>query len=155
MTKSLTSLISISFFLFIISGINAQEIKKTHKDTLNSIVTEYYTLNLKVFQANSKVSDVDNIFNLFTSDFTYVHPKYGGTYSREDLYNGYLRNQKNGRYDGAVTDIKIHNKIIGLNAIVVQRVYYRKTDDEIKKEEPQMTLFEFKNGKISRIFEYW
>ena len=155
MTKSLTFLISISFFLFIISGINAQEIKTTHKDTLNSIVTEYYSLNLKVFQSNSKVSDIDNIFNLFTSDFTYIHPKYGGTYTREDLYNGYLRNQKNGRYDGTVTDIKIHNKIIGLNAVVVQRVYFRKTEDEIKKEEPQMTLFEFKDGKISRIFEYW
>jgi len=155
MTKPLTSLISISFFLFIISGINAQEIKKTHKDTLNSIVTEYYSLNFKVFQSNSKVSDIDNIFNLFTSDFTYVHPKYGGTYSREDLYNGYLRNQKNGRYDSSVTDIKIHNKITGLNAVVVQRVYYRKTEDEIEKEDPQMTLFEFKDGKISRIFEYW
>ena len=155
MTKSLTSLISFLLFLFITSGINAQETNKTHSDTLNSIIKEYYELNIKVFQTDSKVTDIDNIFNLFTNDFTYVHPKYGGTYIRKDLYKGYLRNQKNGMYDGTITDIKILNKITGLNAVVVQRIYIEKTDNETTEGEPRMTLFEFKEGKIFRIFEYW
>lgn len=155
MTKPLTTIISFLLFLSITCGINAQETKKTNKDALNSIVTAYYELNLKVFQSDSKVTDIDNIFELFTNDFVYIHPKYGGTYSREDLFNGYVRNQKNGGYDSSVTDIKIVNKIIGLNAVVVEKRFINKEDGEIKEGESEMTLFEFRNGKIFRIFEYW
>lgn len=135
--------------------VTAQDLTKTHKDSLNKIVTKYYDLNLKIFQANSTISDINNVFELFTNDFIYIHPKYGGTYTREDLYNGYVRNQKNDGYDGKITDIKIINKIIGLNAVVIQKVFVEKKDGEIKDEKPEMTLFEFKSGKISRIFEYW
>ena len=71
------------------------------------------------------------------------------------MYNGYVRNQKAGGYDGKVVDIRILNKIVGLNAVVVQKSFVQKKDGKIKDGEPQMTLFEFKNGKISRIFEYW
>lgn len=39
---------------------------------------------------------MDSVFTLFTDDFTYVHPNYGGVYTREDLYNGYKRNLKDG-----------------------------------------------------------
>ena len=135
--------------------INAQEATKAHKDSLDSVVTQYYDLNLKIFQANSSIEDINSAFELFTDDFTYDHPKYGGNYSREDLYNGYVRNQKNGSYNGSVTDIKIINKIIGLNAVVVQKSFVKKNDEGIKDGEPQMTLFEFKDGKIYRIIEYW
>ena len=144
--------------LFILSGFDqsiAQESTKEHKDSLNSIVKNYYDLNLRIFQSNSKTEDIDNLFELFTDDFEYVHPKYGGTYTREDLYNGYIRNQKGGGYDGTVTDIKVLNKITGLNAVVVQKVSVEKKDGEIKDGKLEMTLFEFKEGKISRIFEYW
>jgi len=133
----------------------AQEAPKAHKDSLNRVVSKYYELNLKIFQSNSTVEDIDSTFKLFTDDFTYVHPKYGGTYTRERLYNGYLRNQKNGGYDGKVVDIKIINKIIGLNAVVVQKRFLEKKEDGIKEGDPEMTLFEFKDGKISRIVEYW
>jgi len=133
----------------------AQEATKVHKDSLDMVVSKYYDLNLKIFQKNSTIKDIDNTFNLFTEDFTYVHPKYGGTYTREDLYNGYVRNQKNGGYDGKVTDIKIKNKIIGLNAVVVEKIFVEKRDGVIMDGKPEMTLFEFKDGKISRIFEYW
>lgn len=155
MSKKLNSLLSFLIVLFIANGINAQETKKIHKDSLNLMVIEYYKLNLKIFQKNSKVEDIDNVFNLFTNDFTYVHPKYGGIYKREDLYNGYVRNQKNGGYDGKVTDIKIVNKIIGLNAVVVQKKFVKRKGNGTKDGELEMTLFEFKNGKIFRIFEYW
>lgn len=144
--------------LFILLGFCqtfAQEATKAHKDSLNDVVEKYYDLNLKIFQANSTIEDIDDVFEIFTEDFEYVHPKYGGTYTREDLYNGYKRNQKNGGYDGTVADIKVLNKIIGLNAAVVQRVYVEKADDGTSDGEPQMTLFEFREGKISRIFEYW
>ena len=155
MKTYLKILVSISLLFFSTNLIIAQDASKTHKDSLDAVVKKYYDLNLKIFQANSTVEDIDSAFELFTDDFEYVHPKYGGIYTRVDLYNGYVRNQKNGAYDGKVTDIKVLNKIIGLNAMVVQKSFVEKKDGEIKVGEPEMTLFEFKNGKISRIFEYW
>ena len=125
---------------------------KAHKDSLNNIIKRYYDLNVKVFQADSKPVDIENIFKIFTDDFTYVHPKYGGVYTRADLLKGYLRNQKNGRYDSNITDIKIVNRIAGLNSVVVARKYITKKKGE---GDAKMTLFEFKKGKISKIFEYW
>jgi len=155
MKKHLKKIISILLVLFASNQIIAQDVTKTHKDSLETIVEKYYNLNLKIFQANSTIQDIDSTFELFTNDFTYVHPKYGGIYTRENLYNGYVRNQKAGGYDGKVIDIRILNKIVGLNAVVVQKSFVQKKDGKIKDGEPQMTLFEFKNGKISRIFEYW
>ena len=147
------ALILLSFFAF--SNINAQEKELTSKDSIINTVKDYYKLNIKVFQANSTVEDIDAIFNIFTEDFTYVHPKYGGVYSRENLYQGYVRNQKNGGYNGRVADIKINKMIVGLNAVVVEKQFINKTTTGTEDGEPQMTLFELKNGKISKIFEYW
>ncbi|MBW1294364.1 nuclear transport factor 2 family protein [Aquimarina litoralis] len=143
------------FFLFITNFANSQEATEVHKDSLDRMVKKYYVLNIKIFQANSTPKDIDDVFELFTEDFTYVHPKYGGTYTREKLYNGYIRNQKNGGYDGTVTDIEVVNKIIGLNAVVTQKRFIENKNGTVKRGKPEMTLFEFKNGKISRIFEYW
>jgi len=71
------------------------------------------------------------------------------------LYNGYVRNQKNGAYDGSISSIELLNKISGLNAVVTQKRFVKKIDGHGKETEPEMTLFEFRDGKISRIFEYW
>jgi len=153
----MSKIIKLTVICLVFSGlkVNAQEANKAHRDSLNTLVEKYYKLNLKVFQANSQVVDIDNIFEIFTEDFTYVHPKYGGTYTREDLYNGYNRNQKNGGYDGSIIDFKISNKIIGLNAVVVEKRFVKRKEGKINEGDSQMTLFEFKNGKIIRIFEYW
>ncbi|WP_417197437.1 nuclear transport factor 2 family protein [Bizionia sp.] len=147
----LTTLLFSSLYI-----IQAQETNlNTHKDSLNYVLNQYYKLNLKVFQQNSTLKDIDNIFELFTDDFTYVHPKYGGVYSREDLYNGYKRNQENGGYDGNVIDIKIENSIYGLNAITVSKRFIIKENGKTVIGDKQMALFEFKNGKIYMIKEYW
>jgi len=141
------------------SGLNLVQAQQnslnTHKDSLNYSLNKYYELNLKVFQQNSTLNDIDNIFELFTDDFTYVHPKYGGVYTRENLYNGYKRNQENGGYDGSVIDIKIEHIIYGLNAIAVSKRFIKKENGKEVVGESQMALFEFKDGKIFRIKEYW
>ena len=145
------SILTLSFTEYV----KAQSISKIDKDSLERIVQKYYSLNLTTFQANSTLEDIDRIFDLFDGDFEYVHPKYGGVYSRDDLYKGYVRNQKKGDYNGEIVDIIIKNKIVGLNLVVVERMYLFKNDQRTKEGESQVTLFEFKNGKISRIFEYW
>ena len=133
----------------------AQMLKLTHNDSLNLVLKQYYDLNLKVFQVDSNPEDIDAVFKLFTNDFTYVHPKYGGVYTRDDLYQGYKRNQDKGSYDGSIIDIKITQKIIGLNAIAVSKKFIKKVDGQIKEGEEEMALFEFKKGKIFKIHEYW
>ncbi|MEL7003397.1 MAG: nuclear transport factor 2 family protein [Bacteroidota bacterium] len=157
MAKPTSLLVSILLLLFFADISKAQEVdvNQAHRDSLNSIINQYYSLNVKVFQSNSTIEDIDNIFGLYTDDFTYIHPKYGGTYSRQDLYEGYVRNQKNGGYDGSVTDIKVINRIVGLNAVVVEKKFIKKVNNQIVEGDSQMTLFEFKGGKISKIFEYW
>ena len=147
----LNSFLLLLVCIMVCGAARAQEATLQHKDSLNTIVDEYYRLNVKVFQTGSTVADIDEIFSLFTDDFEYIHPKYGGTYSRQDLYNGYVRNQKNGGYDGSVTDVKVLRRIAGLNAVVTEKVFITTEGNET----PQMALFEFRDGKISRIKEYW
>lgn len=155
MKKTVTNLLSILFIFFLIGKINAQEIKMTHKDSLNVVLEKYYELNLKVFQSGSNIDDIDNIFSLLTEEFIYVHPKYGGVYTRENLYTGYKRNQEKGSYNGKVIDIQIINKIVGLNAIAVNKRFIKKVNDKTVEGEINMTLIEFRKGRISKIFEYW
>lgn len=146
----------ISFLLFLHIDARAQDVTAGHKDSLRSVVEQYYSLSLKIYQQNSVKDDIDKLFSLFTDDFVYVHPKYGGSYSRSDLYEGYINNQKSGRYDGSIADVKIRNFIAGLNALVTDRVYFRKgASGELEEVDPGMTLFEFRDGKISKILEYW
>ena len=146
----------ISLLLFLHIDVKSQELTEQHKDSIRIVVEQYYSLNLKIYQQSSTRDDIDKLFNLFTDDFVYVHPKYGGSYSRNDIYEGYINNQKNGSYNGSITDVKIRNLIVGLNALVTDRVYFKKiASGELEEVDPGMTLFEFRNGKISKIFEYW
>lgn len=154
-TKLLTPLIHLILFMLASGPGLAQESTVSHGDSLNEIVQAYYKRNLSVFQSNSTVAGIDSIFKLYTDDFTYHHPKYGGTYTRSDLYEGYVRNQKNGGYDGRIIDIKIINMISGLNALVVEKRFITRQGDETKEGESEMTLFEFEDGRISKILEYW
>ncbi|MEQ6168229.1 nuclear transport factor 2 family protein [Ekhidna sp. MALMAid0563] len=145
----------IKFTLLLILISSVSHAQMTHQDSLNSVVNEYFRLNVKVFQSGSSQSDIDSLFSLFSEDFTYLHPNYGGTYSRKDLYDGYINNQKNGRYNGRVADIKVTNRISGLNAVSVEKRFVTRKDDTLSEGEPQMTLFEFRDGKIYRIHEFW
>ena len=149
-------LVTISLLFFLNVDVKSQAITDAHKDSIRNVVEQYYSLSLKVYQQNSTRDDIDNLFSLFTDDFVYVHPKYGGEYSREDIYEGYINNQKNGSYNGSITDVKIKVMITGLNALATDRVYLRKSESgKLEEVDPGMTLFEFKDGKISKIFEYW
>ncbi len=134
----------------------AQEATPAHKDSLLKVVNEYYDLNLLIFSADSEPQDIDKLFSMFTVDFEYHHQKYGGNYSRQNLYEGYLRNQARGGYDGSIVDVRIYGQIPGLNAVAVERAYIQRSQEGLKTEVDRgLTLFEFRDGQISRIVEYW
>ncbi len=154
--KKLAPIICTVTILFLSNGASGQNATQSHKDSLQVVVQKYYDLSLEIYKANSTVAVIDELFSLFTEDFVYVHPKYGGTYSRTDLYEGYVRNQKNGAYDGSIVDLRLNNLIAGFNAVATDRTYLKKSEGgELEEVDPGMTLFEFKDGKISKIFEYW
>ncbi len=155
MRSRLLSIITLSFLLISFAESCGQDLNQNHRDSLTIVVERYYNLNLKIFKDDSQSSDIDALFKLFTDDFTYIHPKYGGVYSREDLYDGYVTNQKDGRYDGSIIDIKIVNRIVGLNAVVIEKRFVTKTPDGNREGNSEVTLFEFRNAKIFKIFEYW
>lgn len=141
------SLLSVSY---------GQDATSAHKDSLRHVVDLYYAIHLDIFKQNSTKKDVDKLFDLFTEDFVYVHLKYGGEYSRMNLYEGYLNNQRKGNYDGSIVDVKIKNSIIGLNGMVTERAYIKKIKSgELKEIDSGMTLFEFRDGRICKIVEYW
>ena len=125
--------------------------KSKQKELLN----QYYQLNLKIFRKGSDMKDVEALFQLFTEDFTYTHQEYGGVYTKEDLYNGYRRNLESGEYDGSIYDICVFSLISGKDALAVSKRFVSKTNPDPQKETGEMTVFEFRNGKIYRITEYW
>lgn len=155
MKKARTLLETVIILTILVSFDAKAQITEAHRDSLNSVVEEYYRLNLNIFKSGSTVEDIDELFSLFTDDFTYVHPKYGGTYSRSDLYEGYKNNQANGAYNGSVVDFKIENKIVGLSALAIEKRFVEMKEGRPEEGKREMTLFEFRNGKISKIVEYW
>lgn len=95
---------------------------------------------LSVESATSQ--DIDTIFSLVTDDFVYEHPKYGGMYTKAQLYEGFKANFARGAYKKS-KPTKIVNTIEGLNMVVVER------------DKNKVTLFEFEEGRIAGIKEYW
>ena len=65
MKKHLTILVFIISVVLTTNQISAQNATKEHKDSLNAVVTRYYDLNIKIFQANSSVEDIDSTFELY------------------------------------------------------------------------------------------
>jgi len=94
------------------------------------------------FDVVKEHDDIERKFKKVTDDFVYIHEGYGGEYSRQDLYNGFVRNFKAGRYEDN-EPIKILNTIHGLNIVMV------------KRDVDKATLFEFRGKKIARIKEFW
>ncbi|QGX39154.1 nuclear transport factor 2 family protein [Permianibacter aggregans] len=98
--------------------------------------------------SGSTVADVDALFAFFSNDFVYVHEVYGGTYPREHLYHNSINNLQAGRYKLTEPRYQILQILPGLNAAAVQR-------REQRSGKIHLTLFEFKDDKISKIVEYW
>jgi ketosteroid isomerase-like protein len=134
---------------------NERNPNSDNKSKQEELLNQYYQFNLEIFRKGSDMEDVDALFQLFTEDFTYNHQEYGGVYTREDLYKGYLRNLESGGYDGSVYDIRVFSVISGKDALAVSKRYLSKTNPNPQKEDGEMAVFEFKNGKIYRITEYW
>lgn len=121
--------------------------KEVPKELLQKRFAEYVLAQKSVFKTGAIIADANTLFDFYTQDFQYNHPKYGGYYSRELLYNNTVRNVNNGRYDNE-RERKVLSTIFGLNAVVVEQQYEG-------DEKTTMTLIKFRGNKICYIEEYW
>ena len=110
---------------------------------LIEIVEEYYERHHALSKPVASEKDIDRIFELFSDDFVYIHEGYGGEYSRQRIYQGYVRNFQGGRYKDDLQKHKIAKYVVGLNMVALTRV------------DGKTTLYEFRDGKIKTIKEYW
>lgn len=129
------------------SSTAADEEEHLSKEALQEIFKKYKAAQDKVFSKGSTVEGANALFDFYTPDFEYNHPKYGGIYSRELLYNNTVKYLQSGGYDDE-RERKVLKTIIGLDAIVVEQQY-------VGDDKTTMTLIKFKGDKICYIEEYW
>ena len=120
-------------------------------EVIMSKVVEINRAQNVVLMKGSTKADLDQLFSLKTEDFTYIHEKYGGTYSRDTLYGNYLKRVKNGQYTFEHNRYEIVHVLTGENTAAIQRLQTN-TDGE---QALHLVVFEFDGDKVSRMVEYW
>lgn len=124
-----------------------EKVASLSRADLEAVFQKYVAAQRKVFRKGSTMADAKTLFDFYTADFEYDHPKYGGIYSRELLYNNTVKYLSGGGYDDE-RERKVLKTIFGLDAVVVEQQY-------VGDEETTMTLIKFRGDKIHYIEEYW
>lgn len=104
----------------------------------------------KVKGASQK--DIDDVAALLADEMRYQHPNYNADLTKAQFIEGLAR------YLGAVDEMNsvITTKIVGSNAITVAFISITVKNGKADIDErPLMRLFEFKQGKITLVREYW
>lgn len=114
-----------------------------------ALVHQITELQNKAMLTTSVIADVDALFALYSPDFEYVHEKYGGTYPRDLLYRNMLKAIEAKRFKDQLPRYQIEVVLPGLNAAAVRRFQQTGTPAS------HLALFEFADGKVRRIVEYW
>ena len=114
-----------------------------------TLVHQINELQNKAMLTTSVKADVDALFAVSSADFEYVHEKYGGSYSRDLLYRNTLKAVESKRFKDSVPRYQIEAVLPGLNAAAVRR--YQQTGTPAY----HLAVFEFADGKVRRIVEYW
>ncbi len=117
------------------------------EDQLLTKVEEINAAQNAVMMQGSDTGTVDFLFSQYTDDFVYEHEVYGGTYSRETLYQNTVNYLNRGGYTLTEDRYTILRMIPGGNAVAVER---RENGGAI-----HLSVFEFRGDKVSRIVEYW
>lgn len=97
--------------------------------------------------------DVERLYAMYTADFVYEHPMMGDSYTREQLLKNHLAGVDEGRYERFSAEAygyRIVGMMHGVDAVAVLR-----SNAQMEDQPPHMAVFEFRDGKVSRIREYW
>lgn len=118
----------------------------------DDLVAEFISFSDKTKMKGAAKNDIENVAKLLADDMRYQHPNYKANLTKQEFIQG-LTN-----YMGVVDSVstEIITKIEGLNAITISYVSTTKLNGVSEVDEkPLMRLFEFQNGKITLIKEYW
>lgn len=147
---NIVALSLLSVTMLTANQLQAAEPTSLSPELLQQRVAQINELQNKSMLKTATAADLDLLYQQYSADFSYVHQVYGGTYSRQKLYNNHLNNLKAGRYQANTPRYRIVSMIAGFNAVAVQRqeVHQGVTSDHL-------SVFEFDGDKVSRIVEYW
>lgn len=115
---------------------------------IRQLVEQVNAAQNQMMRQGSVPADIAALFAFYSTDFSYLHRQYGGTYSRAELEKNSLRNQAAGRFNLTQDRYQIRHILTGHNAAAVERL-------ELASGQTHLTVFEFSGDKVSRIVEYW
>lgn len=151
MTFSVKSLLLTLSALFLF----AAPARAADEQSLAQIVERYYALEDGVEQGGA--ATIEAILDLMHADMRYQHPEFGVNYDQAGLKDGYERRIARGWIRNNKTIIT--NMIVGKNMIALERSSTwedRRTGSwEKRSSEGLVATFEFKDGKIWRVREFW
>lgn len=152
--KIFHTLACLFILLVLLSGeVEASETDDLSLQEMEQLVHAVTAAQNKATTRGATIDDVERLYAMYTADFIYEHPGMDDVYTREHLYGNHIRALREGRYekyDPVEHAFHIVDVIYGDNAAAVQRIKTR-LDDGLNR----LAVFEFENGKVARIREYW
>jgi ketosteroid isomerase-like protein len=139
--------------LLLVGNVEADESKNLSMQQMERLVHEVTAAQNRATTRGATLDDVERLFAMYTADFVYEHPGMDDVYTREHLYGNHTRVLRQGqyeKYDPAEYGYRVVDVMYGDNAVAVQR-----TQDRLGDAPPRMAVFEFEDGKVARIREYW
>lgn len=126
----------------------AKDATAMSENDIRQLVERVNDAQNRMMMRGSGAAEVEAMFDLYTEDFTYVHEAYGGVYTRQALHGNSVRFAKAGEYQFTEDRYRILHILPGHDAAAVQRL-------ESNSGNRHLAVFEFKDGKVSKIVEYW
>lgn len=116
------------------------------------LAKQFITLSNVTKVHGATKSDIEAVADLLSDNMRYQHPNYSADLSKKEFVESLVK------YMGVVDSMKskITNKIIGSNAVTLSFISTTVMDGKTDVDkQPLMRLFEFEQGKIALVKEYW
>ena len=120
-------------------------------------IEDYYIKISKVMMAGSSVEDVRRFLTVLHNDVRYIHVKYEADFDKEAWHKAFMRRMEGGNYNNHPEDTtKVLRIIHGYNSAAVEFISKYTNEDGVRITNPKrLAFFTFKDGKISKIQDYW
>ncbi|MFT5142886.1 MAG: CubicO group peptidase (beta-lactamase class C family) [Rhodothermales bacterium] len=120
-------------------------------------VVLYFSALDQISRQGSTIEYVDGLLAQMHETARYIHLTYEADFTRETWREAFARNLARGAYtNGPENEARILYSIPGLDHLAVEYAHGTVGDDGVWSEgERKLVLFQFKDGKISRIEELW
>lgn len=135
--------------LFFALGSSTLQAKLMSQQEMLALVHQVTLFQNQAMLPQSSKADVDALFQLYSPDFTYVHDKHGGVYSREHLYRNINTAITKQLFKDTEPRYVIETIVLGENAAAVRRL------EQTGVKGLHLAVFEFSEGRVKRITEYW